>query len=135
MIPSSLKAPEFPLRAIGLLGVAAWGWYLAAMVRTSQWGYDDFLVEVQDSTVNFLIYALPLAFIPLIGVAWRRKLVTIAILTGVCLVSAELFGRGQEYLLIRKIGRHPTQDYRERRWWPFGHHDLGNVKGAWWGCD
>jgi hypothetical protein len=122
-------------RILGLLLVGVWGWYLAAMFRTTGWGYDQFAGEIVKSLLALSVFALPIAFLPLIGVAWRPKLAAIGIWTCLCLFAVESFARGQEYLLIRHLGRQPSQSYTETRWWPFQHHSLGFVQGEWWGCD
>lgn len=122
-------------RVLALCGVGVWGWYISAMFRTSGWGYDNFVREVLASLGTFCFFALPLTFIPLIGISWRRKLVAIAVLTTLCMFSVEVFARSQEYLLLRKLGKQPTKDYYETRWWPFEHHDIGFVQGQGWGCD
>jgi hypothetical protein len=105
------------------------------MFRTSSWGYDDLFGSLFISLATFCVVALPIAFLPLIGLSWRRKGVAIAILALLCIFTVELFARGQEYLLVRRLGKHPTGDYTEPRWWPFAYHSPGFVRGEWWGCD
>src|SRR4051794_2435335 len=91
-----------------LLGVGGCGWYFAAMFRTSGWGYSDLFGSLFISLATFCVVALPLAFIPLIGLPWRRKGLVIGILAILCISAVELYARGQEYLLVRRLGEHPT---------------------------
>jgi hypothetical protein len=107
--------------------MGTWGWYFAAMFRTSGWGYHDPLGSLFISFATFCIAALPFAFIPLIRLAWRRKGLAIALVAFICAFTFELYARGQEYLLVRRLGAHPTSDYKEPRWWPFDYHSLGFV--------
>jgi hypothetical protein len=122
-------------RFLVLSGIGIWGWYACSSFRTSSWGYDNLAGELLGSLLILGCVALPLTFIPLIGIPWRKKLVTVALFTFVCLVSVETFARTQEYLIIKKLGTHPAQDCTEKRWGPFEHHSLGYVQGHWWGCD
>jgi len=124
-----------PLRTLALIVIGGWGWYMAAMFRTSDWGYDNPARGVLTSLLSFGIFALPSAFLPLIGISWPRKFVAIAVLAFLCVLSVELFARGQEHLAIQRLGRQPTTDYTENRWWPFENHSLGFRQGQWWGCD
>jgi hypothetical protein len=123
------------LRLILLIAVCIWSWYFVTAFRTSGWGYDDVSRELVRSWAIFCVFALPFAFIPLIGVEWRLKGIFIAVLAVFCILGAELFGRSQEYLLIRKLGEVPIGDHMENRWWPFTHHHIGYLRGDWWGCD
>jgi hypothetical protein len=123
------------VRYLVLSGIGIWGWYACSTFRTSSWGYDNLSGELLTSLQILCCIALPLTFIPLIGIPWRKKFVTIALFTLVCLVSVETFARAQEYLIIRKLGANPPQHYVEQRWGPFKHHCLGYVQGRWWGCD
>jgi hypothetical protein len=135
---TTMKSNRFMLRAVrvlGLFSLGVWGWYLSAMFRTSGWGYDNLVMEVLKSFMTFCFFALPIAFLPLIGVSWPRKLLALAILSGICMLAVEAFARGQEYLLIHRLAKHPKENYTETRWWPFEHHSLGFVQGQWWGCD
>jgi hypothetical protein len=47
----------------------------------------------------------------------------------------EGFARGQEHLLVRRLGEQPKAEHVETRWWPFENHSLGFARGQWWGCD
>jgi hypothetical protein len=123
------------MRTLGFLAVGIWSWYFCAMFRTSGWGYANFLKESLATLLVFSFFALPFAFIPLIGIPWRRKFVALGILAAICMLSVELFARGQEHLLVQRFGKQPTNEYTESRWWPFEHHSLGVVQGQWWGCD
>ena len=123
------------VRCALLFAIIAFCWYFAAMFRTSSWGYHDLLGSVFISLATFCIVALPFSLIPLIGLPWRRKGLIIVTLAILCISSVELYARGQEYLLVRRLGEHPTRDYTEPRWWPFEYHSVGFVQGEWWGCD
>lgn len=131
------SAPLMPpaVRILVLSGIGIWGWYACSSFRTSMWGYHNLSGELLGSLLVLSCVALPLTFIPLIGIPWRKKLVTVALFTLVCLMSVETFARTQEHLIIRKLGAHPAKDYTEKRWAPFEHHGLGYVQGRWWGCD
>lgn len=118
-----------------LFAIGIWGWYAAATFRTSDWGYDNLSGSLGLSFMIYCMFALPIAFGPLIGLSWRWKASLIAALTLLCLSSVELYARGQEHLLIRRLGHHPVKDYMETRWWPFQHHSLGFINGEWVGCD
>ena len=122
------------LRVTGLLAVATWGWYNAAMLRTSQWGYDDLSSQLLTSLGTFSILSLPLAFLPLIGLSWSRKFIIIGALTLLIVASVELFGRTQEYLLKRRAAQNPAGSL-EPRWWPFKHHAVGFSDGKGYGWD
>jgi hypothetical protein len=105
------------------------------MLRTCGWGNDNLAEEMSWELLTFCCVAAPIAFLPLIGVPWKRKFLVIGALTVACTLAVEAFARSQEYLIVHRLGRHPTKDYVERRWWPFDYHDLGFVQGQWWGCD
>lgn len=123
------------IRILGLAVVGAWGWYHAAMLRTSGWEEGNAGREILVAFVAFWIFTLPVALLPLIGVSWRRKFIALAVLSCACTLAAEAFARAQETLLIQKVGPRPEHDYTERRWWPFEHHSLGIINGQRWGCD
>lgn len=122
-------------RCSAFLGIGAWGWYVSALFRTTGWGYANPAEEMAWEVLTLGCFAVPLAFLPLIGVPWRSKFLAIGALTIGCTLAVEAFARSQEYLLVRKLGRQPTKDHIERRWWPFEYHDLGFSQGKWWGCD
>lgn len=122
-------------RVLGLICVGLWGWYLGAMFRTSDWGYHRLGRELLTTFFALDLFALPLVFLPLIGVAWRTKIRALGIWACLGVFSVELFARAQEHRLLRRLGPQPTQDYTETRWWPFEHHSLGVARGQWWGCD
>lgn len=130
--PASLLASA---RVAALTGVAVWGWYIAAMSRTSTWGYDNLPQQTVASLWMFSVFALPLALLALIGLPKRRRWITLLILTLGCVGSAEVFARSQEYRLIRRLGGAPTTTVQETRWWPFQNHSIGARDGHWWGCD
>lgn len=123
------------VRAAGFLLAAGWGWYNAASIRTSGWGYDLPLVESRAAFMAFCLLGLPVAIVPLIGLPWRRAVRVLCWLTLAVMAGAEGFGRGQEQLLVERFGRRPTQDHHEARWWPFDHHGLGCRDGQWYGND
>lgn len=133
--PGIQAAVLWSVRGVGLFAAAAWGWYVAASFRTSDWGYDQPLREASVSLLVFCLYGLPFAVLPVIGVPWRRAVVILAVLTCTVTLTTEAFARTQEFLLIRRLGRNPTEDYHEPRWSPFGHHSVGFARGKWWGCD
>ena len=133
--PRRERSAIFAVRGFGYLLVAVWGWYIATMIRTSDWGYDDMSTQVLGATSAFVILALPFALLPLIGLPWSRMIGLLLVLALLCIGGAEIFGRTQEHLLVQRLGTAPTADYTETRWWPFAHHSLGFVQGRWWGCD
>ena len=134
--PTGLDAAFTRLaRGVGLLLAAFWGWYHATSFRTSGWGYDLPLDESWGAFGAFCILGLPIAFVPLIGMRWRRAVLILGLLTFVVMAGAECFGRAQEQFLLQRFGRRPTQDHHEARWWPFDHHGLGCRNGQWYGND
>ncbi len=124
-----------PVRWVVLVGVAAWGWYLATMFRTSDWGYHHPWREIGRSLAIVGIFASPLAALALIGLPLRRFLAVLLLFTGVCLIGAEAFARSQEYLFQKRLGDRPAGTVTEVRWAPFAHHSIGYANGQWWGCD
>ena len=134
--PMKISRAMIPLiRAAGLAAIAAWGCYMAAMFRTSEWGYDDPGRRLLGSLLAFGLFALPVSFVPLIGLPWRRQCAVLALMAVGCVATVEGFARGQEHLLVRRLGERPREDHVETRWWPFEHHSLGFARGQWWGCD
>lgn len=122
-------------RALGLSCVGVWGWLHAATIRTSGWEDGNAGSEILASFATFWIFTLPVAFLPVIGLPWRKKFVALAVLSCVCTLGAEIFARAQETLVLHRAGANPKADYTEPRWWPFEHHSLGIINGKRWGCD
>lgn len=123
------------LRLAGLLAVGLWGWYIAALFRTTGWGYDDLAGELLQSLAFLAVIAVPFAFLPLIGLSWTRKCATVAVFTLLTLLAVEVFGRAQKYCVIYRANHHSSRGCLEPRWWPFQDHAVGYIEGRGCGWD
>ena len=124
-----------PLRIACLVAITLWGASIAAMFRTSVWGYHDPVNQLLGSFGAFCVWALPLLVMALVGVHWRRALKIGVGVIALSVLAVEVFARAQEHLVVQKVETLGGQNYTECRWWPFRHHSLGRLNGEWWGCD
>ena len=122
------------LRAPLILAAFAWGTYLFAMERTSNFGprYSTYLGPM---AILFVYIGVPAAF-AFVGMSWRRGILgVLAIFVGFLAVS-ETFGRAQEMQVMRTYGTVPERNLTIYRWWPFRHHEIYFSKNhGWSGCD
>ena len=124
-----------PVRLAALVGVAVWGWYVAAMFRTMEWGYDRPWREIGVASAVLACSALVPAMLLLLDQPWRRHAAILALGFCTCLLTVEGFARSQEYLFKKQVSGQPASRVTEVRWWPFAHHSIGFAGGQWWGCD
>jgi len=117
-----------------LCSITLFCWFLFADVRT--WGYGAPWSGIFQFALLFSALISPVMFLLLRPYSWRQMLLAIFCVTLVSMFGADLFGRAQEWQLIRQHGERPDHDFVVQRWAPFGNSNLGyNSKSGWWGCD
>jgi|SRR5688572_21314526 len=121
-------------RAALVLAAFVWASYFATSFRTSDYGVT--LRDAYEIVLATLIFSLPAAPFAFIGLGWRWGMIGFLAVCVASLIVAEVFGRTQELLVVRRFGAHPAQTVNVSRWWPFGHHNISYTPGeGWWGCD
>jgi len=108
------------VRLIGVLAVVTWGWYIVALFRTQQFGFSMAVLAAP------LLFVLPFAVVPFLGMNWRAAGVGIAGLMILVLTSAETYAALEESRFVREHRKLPANAGAvvQDRQWPFANHHL-----------
>jgi hypothetical protein len=121
------------VRVVGWLAAVGWGWYIVAAFRTQQVGFSAAILGVA------LVFVLPAAVVPFLGLRWRAVALGTVITMLVALGTAEAIADLEESGFRRKCQDLPVDAamvFQERQW-PFAHHHLfyDPSTGQWGGGD
>lgn len=94
------RTPLNVFRGFVILLACAFGWYLAAQIRTMRPGFH--LAPLWAELAFACMPAVPLGLLSTIGLRWRTKGVVIIFVITVAVLSAELWAATEEIVFIRQ---------------------------------
>ena len=122
------------VRLAALAGVFLFGFFLVGWVGTQAWGLS--LAAICFDLVVASALLIPASAIPwldlLIDRRWRDFFLRVGITFLIAFTPGELFGRAQEYHLLRTYGTHPSENLHFSRWAPFSDHEIQYYTNSGW---
>jgi hypothetical protein len=124
------RGAVFAARAIGVLAVLCWGWYIVAATRTQQFGFSA--ATLAASVGVAAAFVLPAAVLPFIGLRWRPVALGAAATVLAALLAAEAFAAAEESGFRRETQALPPDAavMIQSRQWPFAHHTMSYDPGS-----
>ncbi len=108
------------LRALGVMGAVAWGWYIVALFRTTHFGFAPATLGLA------ALFVLPVAALVWLGTRRTTFLVGVMLVLFVSFLTAEGLAALEELHFQRRFEHLPPEALPviQERSWPFDHHYL-----------
>lgn len=124
-------------RIVAIVMALGWGWYITLAFRTQQFGFSVGVL------LAALIFVLPAALLPFLGLQWRTVAMGVALLLLLTIGSTEVMASLEERAFQQHIqSLASTLESNDRpvvqpRQWPFAYHSLlfDPASGTWRATD
>lgn len=108
------------LRAIMIVIIGIYGWWMVAGFRTQTFGTDGLFKHIIAAT----IFVLPLSIVPFIGLKLKLLVKSTVFLFVTILLSALLWSSIEELIVMHNTPLEDDKTIIIKRWKPFPHHDI-----------
>jgi hypothetical protein len=125
-----MKKPKPDIETAFMLVSLIWGVYWLTSWRTQDFGF-----SVRGGFYLILLAAisvLPITFLAVLGLPWRKAIIRLALALLVMVGFAETFAGIQEFIVVQRYGEDPGKQIFIARWPPFENHHIGYSPGYGW---